>query len=76
MTTKVSSRRRKQPRTMRYPKAFQVEWATQLQLARWLWLLPAVSNNEQRAIRDRIKERFQGWTQHLYRMVDWTNRTN
>lgn len=61
---------------MPYPSAYQVEIATQVQLARWTWLLPDPVNAQQIETRAAIKARFQGWTPKIYNSVDWTNRIN
>lgn len=59
---------------MPYPKPFQVGIATQIQLARWTWLLPEPQTPAEEQMREAIKERFKGWTPAIYNAVDWTNR--
>ena len=59
---------------MSYPNDFQVQCASQMQLARWLWLLPSASSAAETEIRAAIKSRFKGWTPFLMKAVDWTNR--
>lgn len=65
---------------MKYPTKQQVETANQVQLGEWLRFLPSpgVSDlgnekvrEEEAAILDQIRLKFQGWTPQLSKQVGW-----
>lgn len=62
-----------QTRPMPYPAPFQVQAASQLQLARWLWRLEQPATDDQLAVYRQIETRFKGWTPWLRKCVNWTN---
>lgn len=68
---------------MPYPNKFQIECASQLQLARWLRRLPSPGTeaigrsdfqqvlNDQAELLGLIQKRFRGWTPAMSKTVGW-----